>query len=248
MTDGLRLAVGTLTILPVRAPGRVDSQVAGVAMASAPGVGALLGLVAALVLWAASWVYGAALSALLAVAVLAGLTRLIHWDGLADLADGIGSGRPAPAALAIMRRGDIGPFGVLAVVVVAGLQVGALAALPPPAVLVAAVLGRWALALACRRGVPPARGGGLGAAVAGTLSAPLLLSAFAVTTVLLGAAAAATTLSVLPLGIALAVVSVWSLAATEYVCRRLGGITGDVLGALAETSTAVALLVLAALW
>jgi adenosylcobinamide-GDP ribazoletransferase len=214
-------------------------------MALAPAVGAVLGLVAALVLWVASWGYGAGLAALLAVAVLAVLTRVIHWDGLADLADGLGSARPAPDALEIMRRGDIGPFGVLAVVVVVGVQVGTLATLPPAAVVVATVLGRWAMALACRRGVPAARAGGLGATVAGTLSAPLLLAALAVTALLLGAVAAATTLTVLRLGVALALVSVWSLAATGYVVRRLGGITGDVLGALAETSTAVALLALA---
>jgi adenosylcobinamide-GDP ribazoletransferase len=55
VTDALRLVAGTLAIIPVPAPTRVDARVAGVAMALAPAVGGLLGLGGALVLWASFW-------------------------------------------------------------------------------------------------------------------------------------------------------------------------------------------------
>jgi adenosylcobinamide-GDP ribazoletransferase len=103
--------------------------------------------------------------------------------------------------------------------------------------LLAAVLAVAALALpwACRRGVPAARGTGLGALVAGTVSpaVPVVLTV-------------ATLAAAYPLGI-MVVVGVAaglaaSLALTALAVRRLGGITGDVLGALVEVATAVCLL------
>jgi adenosylcobinamide-GDP ribazoletransferase len=89
-------------------------------MAWAPAVGLLLGAVAAAVLeLAARWGRtGPLLAAVLAVAALALLTRGLHLDGLADQA--------ADQALAIMKRSDIGPFGVVTLVLTLGVQVAAL--------------------------------------------------------------------------------------------------------------------------
>jgi adenosylcobinamide-GDP ribazoletransferase len=247
VTDALRLAGGTLTVVPVPPPARVDARVAGLAMAFAPAVGGLLGLAGAVVLWASSLVMGSWLSALLAVTAIGVLTRLVHWDGLADLADGLGSGRPAEGALEVMRRGDTGPFGVFAVVVVLGLEVGALESLPPAALVAAVVLGRWALPLACRQGVPAARREGLGAAVAGSVRWPLLVASVVGTGLLVAATALAGDLDGWAVGAAWVAVTAWTVASTVYLTHRLGGITGDALGALTETSTALALLVLTAL-
>lgn len=92
LMDGLRFAVGTLSVLPVRVE-RVDRQVAGQAMTLAPAVGLLLGLIAGLALLPPA---PPLLGAALALGLLALLTRGLHLDGLADLADGLGSGkRPA---------------------------------------------------------------------------------------------------------------------------------------------------------
>src|ERR1700736_6269389 len=98
-------------------------------MAWAPAVGLLLGVIAAAVLVAVDHPLGAGplTGAGLAVASLALLSRGLHLDGLADLADGLGSGRPAPAALDIMKRSDIGPFGVMTLVLTLLIQVAALA-------------------------------------------------------------------------------------------------------------------------
>ncbi|GIH81160.1 adenosylcobinamide-GDP ribazoletransferase [Planobispora longispora] len=174
VADGFRLAVGTLSVFPVR-PGVVDRRAGGRAMVLAPLVGAVLGGVAAAVLTAALWLeVSPLLSSVLAVGTLALLTRALHLDGLADLADGLGSGRPAERALDIMKRSDIGPFGVVTLLLTLLAQVAALteaasAGYGPPALAAACVAGRLALTWACREGVPTARPGGLGATVAGTV-------------------------------------------------------------------------------
>ena len=91
------------------------------------------------------------------------LTGGLHLDGLADTADGLGSRRPAAAALDIMRRSDIGPMGVAALVLVLLIQVAALAAVPrlplaAAALVLAEVTGRVAVVLAtCSP--PPGRAG-----------------------------------------------------------------------------------------
>ncbi|MDL4819844.1 adenosylcobinamide-GDP ribazoletransferase [Actinomadura opuntiae] len=247
---GLRLAVTLLTVVPLRT-GDVDRGTARAAMLAAPLVGLITGGAAALVL-----LLGDALdlSGLLAAAVAVGatavLTRALHLDGLADLADGLGSGRPAADALTIMKRSDIGPFGVVTLLLVLLIQVAALASAPHAAVaaLIAAVTGRLALPWACRAGVPAARPGGLGALVAGTVPMPGALAATAAVLVAAGAAGAASgglggvlhALAAVVVGLGAA------LLMLRHAVRRLGGVTGDVLGALVEIAATAALLTLAA--
>ncbi|MFI7053898.1 adenosylcobinamide-GDP ribazoletransferase [Streptosporangium canum] len=172
--DGVRLAIGTLSVFTVR-PGVVDRRAGGIAMTVAPFVGALIGAVAGAVLTVALWLeIPPLLASVLAVATVALLTRGLHLDGLADLADGLGSGRPAGQALDIMKRSDIGPFGVVTLIFTLLIQVAALsevtaAGAGPIALFTACVAGRLALTWACRSGVPSARPGGLGAMVAGTV-------------------------------------------------------------------------------
>src|ERR1700722_6961791 len=104
--SGLRLSATLLPLAPLRGPWIEPSRdTAAAAMAWAPAVGLLLGVVAAAVLVVADHPLGAGpLTAPgLAVAPLAPLPRGLHLDGLADLADGLGSGQPAPRALDIMR-------------------------------------------------------------------------------------------------------------------------------------------------
>ncbi|MEV5436464.1 adenosylcobinamide-GDP ribazoletransferase, partial [Streptomyces sp. NPDC052682] len=174
--DGLRFAFGTLTVLPVRVT-RWDRAAARGGMLCAPLAGAVVGAAAAaagaLLLFLGA---GALLAAVAATAVPAVLTRGLHLDGLADTADGLGSGKPAEDALRIMKQSDIGPFGVLTLVLVLLAQVAALAqayggswARGALAAVVAATAARLALTLAARAGVPAARPEGLGAAVAGVV-------------------------------------------------------------------------------
>ncbi|MFI1445220.1 adenosylcobinamide-GDP ribazoletransferase [Streptomyces fructofermentans] len=252
LPDGLRFAFGTLTVLPVGVT-RWDRDAARAGMLCAPVAGLVVGLLAAatglllLVLGA-----GPLLAAAATAAVPAVLTRGLHLDGLADTADGLGSGRPAEEALAVMKRSDIGPFGVVTLLFVLLAQVAALAEAYGAswtrgalAAVVSATAARLALTLAARTGVPPARPEGLGAAVAGTVPVrAALLTAAAVSS---AAAAAGTLLGTYgPLSAALAVLAACGAAhlLLAHCLRRLGGVTGDVFGALAETAATAALVVL----
>ncbi|HZN75531.1 MAG TPA: adenosylcobinamide-GDP ribazoletransferase [Micromonosporaceae bacterium] len=238
--DGLRLALTTFTVAPVRA-GRVDRATAGTAMALAPLIGAALGAVLGTVLLAS---VPRLLAGVLVVALAALLTRGLHLDGLADTVDALGSYRSREAALDVMRRPDIGPFGVVALVVTLLAQASALSAVPSPVVAVAVAMatGRLAAVWACRRGVPAARPDGLGALVAGTVGAPTLaLNTAAVALLAVVAVPGRPWQGPAAVAAALAI----ALLVTHHAVRRFGGITGDVLGALVEIGTTVALFGLA---
>ncbi len=250
---GARMALGTFTVFPVRVE-RVDRSVAGWAMVWAPVLGAFLGaLTGAVAVLGTVAGLSAPLAAVLAVGLAALLTRGLHLDGLADLADGLGSGRPAGGALEVMRRSDIGPFGVVTLVVVLGAQVlalGQLAAASPWAALTGAAaagtVGRLAVALACTPRVPPARPEGLGALVAGTVRWPgaLAAGAFTVAVCLTGWAHAPVFAPACVLAAAAGLLAAGGVL--RRAVRRLGGVTGDVLGALAESATTAVLVVAAA--
>ncbi|MFB7012196.1 MULTISPECIES: adenosylcobinamide-GDP ribazoletransferase [unclassified Streptomyces] len=252
-SHGLRFAFGTLTVLPVRVT-RWDRGTARAGMLCAPLTGLVVGLLAAvpggLLLLLGS---GPLLAAVASVAVPAVLTRGLHLDGLADTADGLGSGRPADDALRIMKRSDIGPFGVITLLFVLSAQVAVLDQLygqgwtrGAVAAVVAAVTARLTLTLASRQGVPAARPEGLGAAVAGTVT---LRAAVAVGAVVVVACAGAGALlggygaprhalaALVALGVAQLLL--------RHCVRRFGGVTGDVFGALAETAATAALVMLA---
>jgi adenosylcobinamide-GDP ribazoletransferase len=238
LTDGIRLAVTTLTVLPVRA-GRIDRRAAAVAMSVAPFVGGLLGLVLAGVLAVLERAGAPELVAAgCTVAAGALLTRGLHLDGLADTVDALGSYRDGGAALEIMKKPDIGPFGVAAVALALLTQTAAVAALDPWALVVAWAAGRLGVTLACRRTVPAARATGLGALVAGTVPTPVAV----LLTVAVAAAAGAAGRWQGPVAVAAAALA--ALLLVRHAARRFGGITGDVIGAAVEVATTVALVVL----
>jgi adenosylcobinamide-GDP ribazoletransferase len=182
------------------------------------------------------------LAGLLAVALLALLTRGMHLDGLADTADGLGCYGPPSRALEIMKSGGAGPFAVVVLVVTVGIQAVGFGAEPWPAVLLAVFLGRVAFAWCCRRSVPAARPSGLGALVAGSQSVlvPVLWTVLALAAGLV-AVPAKPWLGPLAVLLATAVV----LLLLRHTRRRFGGITGDVLGAACELATTVVLVVCA---
>jgi adenosylcobinamide-GDP ribazoletransferase len=240
---GVRLALTTLTVAPLPT-GRLDRDVAGVAMSTAPAVGAALGAVGAAIGIGANRLGAPALVAgalVIASGVL--LTRGLHIDGLADTADALGSYREREAALDIMKRPDVGAFGVVAIVLTLLIQAAAAGAVVSrawPAALVGVVTataaGRVAIALGCWRGVPAARPGGLGALVAGTVGVPALaVTAVATATVALAAVPSRPWQGPLAVGLSLAV----AVLLVRHAVRRLGGITGDVLGAACELAVTV---------
>lgn len=246
MPDWMRLGIGTLTRLPVPAPRHVDRGVARWAISAAPIIGVALALVCGVPLLLPTGGPAGFVAAVLVITLLAWATRALHLDGLADTADALGSGRPGPQALEIARKSDIGPFGVVSLVFVLLLQAGSLAACASrgqgyAALLVAVVTSRVALSWACGRGVPAARPDGLGAAVAGTVPR-IVCAAWAII-----AAAAAYAVLGAPGASSVIMALIFAVVVIIVARRRLGGVTGDVLGAVVEVSTTCALVAIA-LW
>lgn len=227
MIDGVRLAVGTLTALPVRGPTSVTRATARAAMLLAPLAVLPLGLLVSALLWLGGEARLPKLAVgVVAVGALALGSRALHWDGLSDIADGLTASYDAERSLAVMKSGTAGPAGVVAVVLVAGLQAASLAAYVGDwwkAALAGGLvcLSRCALWVACAEPVPPARRDGLGVTFTGTVPTPV-------------AGAGVLLLAVVP---GLVVVGL-----VRRCVARFGGVTGDVFGAAIEIALAALLL------
>lgn len=251
LADSWRLAVGTLTVWPVAAPRRVDRLTAAGAMLLSPFAVLPLGAAAAVVVAVGNRLdLPSLLVGLLAAGVLALGTRVMHWDGLSDVADGLTASYDRERSLAVMKTGTSGPAGTVAVVVVLGIQVAGFAGLPPTAA--GAVLGgvavcaaRVALVLCCVRGIRSARPEGLGGGFAGSVPRTAVLLWAVVAAAVVAVAGHAAGLSwwrgPVAVGVGGVVVSTLLLRAL----RRLGGVTGDVFGAAVELALAAMLAVLA---
>lgn len=251
-SHGIRFAFGTLTVIPVRVT-RWDRGAARAGMLCAPLAGLVVGVLAA-VPGSLLLLFGS--GPLLAAVVSAAVWRPspgLHLDGLADTADGLGSGKPAEDALRIMKQSDIGPFGVITLLFVLLAQVAVLQQLYAQswvrgavAAVAAGAVARLALTLASRSGVPAARPEGLGAAVAGTVP---VRGAVAVALVTVAACAGAGALlggyGALRYGLAALTALAVAQLLLRHCVRRFGGVTGDVFGALAETAATVTLVGLA---
>lgn len=244
--DGWRLAFGTLTRFPVRPPRTVDRRTAGRAVLLAP----VTALPVALAWWALGLLAGRGVDLVLAVAaiaVLAAWSRALHLDGLADLADGLAGASDPARSLAVMHRGNVGPVGVVVVVLVVLVDVATLPVLVTDpagrwAGVTALVMSRQSLSWLCRSGVSAAQEGGLGAAFAESVRTP---SAVFGAMLIVGAGAVLAARSGISSAVAVLAVALASLASSQRVAvvarRRLGGVTGDVMGAAVEVALSAGL-------
>lgn len=233
----LTTSVAFLTRLPIRleAPLPLAAAVPGF-----PLVGALVGGIAAMVLSVALWVGIPPLpAALLAIGASVVATGALHEDGLADSADGLFSGKPRERVLEIMRDSRIGTFGALALVLSVGLRAGSLASLADGAAALVAVhaLSRGWLPWLMWQDAP-ARSDGL-AAVAGKPEQANVFWAAG-----FGLAIAAIAIGPLAALLAAAVAAAAALVIAALARKRLGGYTGDTLGAAEQVAEIGALLVL----
>ena len=212
-----------------------------------PIVGALLGAIGGGAYWLGREIgLPSLVAAALALGLLALATGGLHEDGLADTADGFGGGHTREEKLAIMRDSRIGAYGVLALVIVVLVRVGALAAMGGgagfAALIAAAALGRGFAALPMSL-LPPARTDGLGRAAGpapGFAACVALILAVAAATL----AAAGYALPWRAVGYAVAAAFFAVLFVALLAQRHIGGVTGDVLGAAiiaGETAALVAL-------
>jgi adenosylcobinamide-GDP ribazoletransferase len=247
MRDGWRLAIGTLTALPIPPPSVVDARVARWAVLLAPFAVAPLGLAVGAALWLAGHFGVQPLAAgLMAVGVLALGSRAFHIDGLADTADGLTASYDRERSLSVMKSGSVGPAGAAAIVVVLGLQAAGFGSLitDPLAAVILVCLSRAVLALTCMAGIPAAEGDGLRMPFASCVPAPLAttywLGVAATGVLALGALDVPWRHTLVGFGVATLLVALLVRRATN----RLGGVTGDIFGASIELVLAALLVTL----
>ena len=235
--SGPVVALRYLTILP--GPGGADiRQELGRAAAWFPVVGLALGLLLVGVDGVTGRLFPPLLSAVLTVTAWKVLTGGLHLDGLADCLDGL-AGRDGEHRLAIMRDSRIGTFGAAGLVLFLVLEVAAVADLPPPE--------RWRVLLAApaiARAAPPVLARLFAAARSDGQGAAFMTGVGAVGAALAVAVALVVALGALGLaGVGAALLALMAAAAVAgYLGRRLGGLTGDVLGAGVEVAELVVLL------
>ena len=244
MASGFVVATAFLTRIPVAAPGCRGGRLADAAWAF-PLVGAGIGAAAAFAFLLAQLVgLGDWPAALLAVLAGIALTGALHEDGLGDAADGLIGGRDRDHALAIMRDSRLGTFGVLAIVASVLLRSAALAgigdAVHAGIGLIAAHAASRAVLPSAMRTITPARADGLGVE-AGRPSVSVATAAVTIG-VLISLAALGPIRGAIALGAAGAAV----FASGMLAQRRIGGYTGDVLGAFQQIGEIVMLLTAAA--
>ena len=241
----LRIAAAFLTRLPIALKDERGLSALAGASACFPVVGLGIGLLGG-VLYALAIALDLPplLAAIIAVASMTVATGALHEDGLADTVDGFGGGGDRERKLQIMRDSRIGTYGVIALVLTLGSRVVALASFDDNGDAVAALIlcaaASRALIVAAMRGAPLARSDGL-AASAGQPTQPKMLWALG-----LGGLAALVFAGLD--GIVAAVVGgsvAWAIVALAR--RQIGGITGDVLGALQQGAEIAMLLTLVAL-
>jgi len=210
-----------------------------------PFAGALIGLTVGGLWWGAAEVWSPALAAALVVAADLAITGMLHLDGLTDTADGVLPHLGRARRLAVMAEPTVGAFGVGVAVVVLLVRWAAFAMLAPSVVLVGGLwcVARSVMAVALRA-VPYAReGGGLASAFVGTRSWFGLALVGTALALGLGVLAAGTAGAVAVVAAAVAGAGVVALGVS-----RLGGYTGDVLGAAGMMAETVGLVAAAARW
>lgn len=235
----LAVAIAFLTRLPVPGAAGMDARAVGRASALFPAAGALLGAILVAARHALPPQLPAPLQAGLLLALLAVLTGALHLDGLADTADGLGGGRTREDALRIMRDHAVGAYGASSLVLLLLVEAAALAELLRGTaadrwLLLALTISRWA-PVPLSRALPYARpGGGLGAATTEHAGWGEVAAASALA---LGAAAWVGRAGLAALGAA----GLLLLALGWGFRQRLGGVTGDTLGAAIVLTEALVL-------
>jgi len=238
-------ALQFLTIFTVKKDHEVDENDLARSMVYFPFVGFLIGLILVWADKALLWLFPDTISNLFLLMLSVVVTRALHVDGLADSIDGLMGGRDREARLAIMKDSRIGTAGVLAIVVVFLIKYVCLNSLfgqyKTMALLTAPAFARWSQMLMMFR-AHYAREQGMGKAFVGHVRLAGVLAASVIT---LGLSAFVIVYdertAALAVGIPFAV-GVFTGLWRWFVVRKVGGVTGDSVGAVSELNEAMALL------
>jgi adenosylcobinamide-GDP ribazoletransferase len=237
------LAWQFLTILPWRKSGpEITPQLLGRSMAFYPAIGLLLGLI----LWAAylgfSFIFPRTLSDGLILLLLVILTGALHLDGLADTLDGLASGKAPAERLRIMKDHRAGTFGVVGLILILGLKFLALTSLPENAVgrslLLALILSRGSMVQLAYRAPYARQEGGLGLPFKENLKKREMVIA-TITSLALSLLFLRLWGAMLWLAL-----GIFTLFFEAFFKKKIGGITGDILGAANETNEVLALILI----
>lgn len=234
----LRLAVSFLTRLPVSQPPVHDSVLLARSAAWFPAVGLLIGSVHVLTAGTSALVFSPSITAMLILVTDALVTGALHLDGLADSADGLGGAWDRRRVLEVMRDHAIGAYGAAALVLVLGLKWAVLAEVVAqpraiPILLVAPVLGRWA-GVCLSAALPYARATETSV---GYMSAHIGWREWTFATI--SSATASVWLLGGPGAVALVAAGATALVWGFYLMHRIGGVTGDTIGAVIVISEVV---------
>jgi adenosylcobinamide-GDP ribazoletransferase len=242
----LLMAVQYFTRLPAPAwVGHAQEQLNGTARYF-PLIGVLVGSSGALLLWASSLILPAPLPAVLSTAFTILLTGALHEDGLADTFDGLGGGATKERALEIMKDPRLGTFGALALVLTLLIKIAALNALPLQLAVIVLIAGHaFSRACAITLLFAGSYAGKVEQSRARPVAQPMSSGAFVFAAVI----------GVLPLiwcgrhalaGFICSLVLLYVLA--RWFSRRLGGFTGDTLGAAQQLTEIAFYLAVLASW
>ncbi len=241
-----RDAAAFLTIFPLPCPLRAEKSAGQMVRALAwfPLVGALIGAAAGGLAWCAWQVWSQATGAWVGVAALAVLTGALHLDGFADTLDGLGAWKSREETLRIMQDSRIGVMGAVGLVLLLGLMGSLLREFAPEfwvrTLAAVCAMSRLAMVLSAQAFPYAPKKEGLGRLVTDRRE-PAAVVIAAVTALGLAAVALGPRRAGILLAATLA--AVWVI--NTLVVRRLGGITGDTLGAVNELATVTLLMVLA---
>ena len=233
-------ALAFLSTLPSKKYEDFESNELGKSMAFFPLVGLILGGCLVLVNFLLSPYLDSSLLNIILLALLVFLTGGIHLDGLMDVADGIGGGNNKDKVLSIMRDSRVGSFGVLSAIFLVLIKLEALNSLGSEskwaALILMPVVARWGQVFLSYIS-PFARKDGLGRSAIEGLNNPTLVFALISALIISWFSAGLTGLGIM------AIVSLFTFAWSRVFIVRLGGITGDIIGALSEVLEVLVLFV-----
>ena len=236
---GFWIALQFLTVIPLPFKKQWESKDISASLIFFPVIGLLIGLFLFLVNWGLGEIFSGAVTAALTLLIWVLVSGALHLDGLADSCDGLGGSTPEKR-LEIMKDSHTGAFGVAGVcllLLVKFTAIVSMAAWNWETLVLAPMLGSWAMVLAITA-FPYARKEGLGKAFK---QGSNTLKLFIASVIALAAA-------VLLAGwwgiIAMAITCLITLAAGEFFKSRLGGLTGDTYGAIKEVNEAAVLIIM----